>query len=632
MKRIQLLIAFVAILSYPLVSYATLSSPWTHYFINGDFKNNYYGEITLSNIRWEYSFDSFASTPSYDTNQEAYKFTVSKNTKASINLSTTDFKDYTITKVSLITGSTTISYSITCSITNDENIVAKSPITVAKSEESLSLYSVPLSGKGNTLTLFWDIRNSTNSNCSLYFQSITVEFVDNEGNHGSVDIINKKNISTGTPYLPDGDYRGFSYSAPSQYLYYTIYKEKAGSNDICFDSSDKNCGFQVITPNNKYIHSLTFKDITTENENLNLNIYGFMDAYDYEFFAPGEKHQSECLLCNIKPSNQETVTFTLPGNYKRISIRPSGKGEICFSELQISFVDEPAAFISDIFDTEKREVKQAFENKQVTMGGYLHVIAVNQPDKIAYAQDTKGQTIRIQADDIEGIEAGIVLRALKFTPSVQNGVFIATISGLLDSEEDFEYTNNHGIDFPEGENISITRQELTSTSDWTVHTFGNAVTYSGKFDEIEVTPAATINYASYYDQVSLFGGKVKFIHDHFGNNTEAIKAMNRHIYLTANPDKINPGETNQYLFEGIIIPIVPSSSMGYSLAPGQYAAQFLVTKASTSGGGAITDVDDIILDNSPVEYYNLQGLKIDTPSHGTLVIRRQNNRVQKVIF
>lgn len=47
-----------------------------------------------------------------------------------------------------------------------------------------------------------------------------------------------------------------------------------------------------------------------------------------------------------------------------------------------------------------------------------------------------------------------------------------------------------------------------------------------------------------------------------------------------------------------------------------------------------TGIDDINADNNadlPVEYYTLQGIRIDQPSTGTIVIRRQGTSVKKIL-
>ena len=37
-------------------------------------------------------------------------------------------------------------------------------------------------------------------------------------------------------------------------------------------------------------------------------------------------------------------------------------------------------------------------------------------------------------------------------------------------------------------------------------------------------------------------------------------------------------------------------------------------------------------DNAPVEYYNLQGIRVDNPVPGTLYIRRQGSEATKIVY
>lgn len=53
-----------------------------------------------------------------------------------------------------------------------------------------------------------------------------------------------------------------------------------------------------------------------------------------------------------------------------------------------------------------------------------------------------------------------------------------------------------------------------------------------------------------------------------------------------------------------------------------------VTKYETAGGAGINDIT--LDENAPVEYYNLQGVRIAEPAAGQIVIRRQGNNVSKV--
>lgn len=57
------------------------------------------------------------------------------------------------------------------------------------------------------------------------------------------------------------------------------------------------------------------------------------------------------------------------------------------------------------------------------------------------------------------------------------------------------------------------------------------------------------------------------------------------------------------------------------------------TEASTLNLNASASVEDITADkNAPVEYYNLQGVKVATPAKGQLLIRHQGSKATKVIL
>lgn len=61
----------------------------------------------------------------------------------------------------------------------------------------------------------------------------------------------------------------------------------------------------------------------------------------------------------------------------------------------------------------------------------------------------------------------------------------------------------------------------------------------------------------------------------------------------------------------------------------------LVITVPASAGGPTDAIDAVAADvdeDAPVEYYNIQGMRVANPAPGQLVIRRQGNKVSKVIF
>lgn len=57
-----------------------------------------------------------------------------------------------------------------------------------------------------------------------------------------------------------------------------------------------------------------------------------------------------------------------------------------------------------------------------------------------------------------------------------------------------------------------------------------------------------------------------------------------------------------------------------------------VTKVEFGEKQGSTGVQIVESNNAPVEYYNLQGVRLSEPAAGTIVIRRQGNEVKKIIF
>ncbi|MDE6161143.1 MAG: hypothetical protein K2F77_05750, partial [Muribaculaceae bacterium] len=61
----------------------------------------------------------------------------------------------------------------------------------------------------------------------------------------------------------------------------------------------------------------------------------------------------------------------------------------------------------------------------------------------------------------------------------------------------------------------------------------------------------------------------------------------------------------------------------------QNAPSLYVTKFETATGDGIADITAD--ENAPVEFFNLQGIRVAEPQAGQIVIRRQGSKVQKVL-
>lgn len=72
------------------------------------------------------------------------------------------------------------------------------------------------------------------------------------------------------------------------------------------------------------------------------------------------------------------------------------------------------------------------------------------------------------------------------------------------------------------------------------------------------------------------------------------------------------------------------NDLSWLLGNGQELGYFTNTKITFGGTGAINDVA-VDNNNAPVEYFNLQGVRVNEPVAGQIVIRRQGNEVSKLL-
>lgn len=70
--------------------------------------------------------------------------------------------------------------------------------------------------------------------------------------------------------------------------------------------------------------------------------------------------------------------------------------------------------------------------------------------------------------------------------------------------------------------------------------------------------------------------------------------------------------------------------LSWLLGDGQELGYFTNTKITFGGTGAINEVA-VDNNNAPVEYFNLQGVRVNEPVAGQIVIRRQGNEVSKLL-
>lgn len=107
------------------------------------------------------------------------------------------------------------------------------------------------------------------------------------------------------------------------------------------------------------------------------------------------------------------------------------------------------------------------------------------------------------------------------------------------------------------------------------------------------------------------------------NADGVARSVQPHFHYTTHPDELGGHELGLY-----------NSILTVEYINGAPAGTFSVT------GGVLTGVEDIIVEDpvytiddsaQPVEYYDMYGRRISNPVAGQLVIRRQGNRVSKII-
>ena len=80
---------------------------------------------------------------------------------------------------------------------------------------------------------------------------------------------------------------------------------------------------------------------------------------------------------------------------------------------------------------------------------------------------------------------------------------------------------------------------------------------------------------------------------------------------------------------------MPSYNYSIIVLPSSDATQFTFNNTSFVQDIIPASINEIAADidnsNAPVEYYNLQGIRISEPAAGTIVIRRQGTDIKKIL-
>ncbi len=105
--------------------------------------------------------------------------------------------------------------------------------------------------------------------------------------------------------------------------------------------------------------------------------------------------------------------------------------------------------------------------------------------------------------------------------------------------------------------------------------------------------------------------------------------------VNTTPDVTNPNDAvfvdywklSFTIFSKYSTPAAPETSF----EPGNYNLTVMIPYTDPASSGIQDIVVDSVEENAPVEYYNLQGVRISEPAAGQIVIRRQGSTVSKVL-
>ena len=108
-------------------------------------------------------------------------------------------------------------------------------------------------------------------------------------------------------------------------------------------------------------------------------------------------------------------------------------------------------------------------------------------------------------------------------------------------------------------------------------------------------------------------------------------------YLKANPKDLNimlgrVKATNGNAMKIATKEATDNVSGDYTFTAADQQPKLFITYSKKEGGN--TGVDDVTVndENAPVEYYNLQGVRVENPAPGQLYIKRQGSKATKVLF
>lgn len=128
-------------------------------------------------------------------------------------------------------------------------------------------------------------------------------------------------------------------------------------------------------------------------------------------------------------------------------------------------------------------------------------------------------------------------------------------------------------------------------------------------------------------------------HDSSGTGTNYVQSFYDWGYADNQPNATDPGFKIDWAVDadGNTVQLESIDFVKVYSAINQYCGWIGETSTEVCGAEDLhpdaqsTSVDNIIVDNTVAEYYNLQGVKIETPSRG-IYIKKQGNKIEKIVI
>lgn len=160
--------------------------------------------------------------------------------------------------------------------------------------------------------------------------------------------------------------------------------------------------------------------------------------------------------------------------------------------------------------------------------------------------------------------------------------------------------------------------DLKAATETSISSTAPVVEDADAVDPDNITVTATVNCTAGY-----YGGPLSLVF--FPHQYGSVRSVGS---LSGGTVFINAGDSKQVTFSG---PFQGAES-GKEYMCGIYAGQQQISNLTVFTIKDASGTATITADTTPAEYFDLRGIRIGEPKHGDVLIKRQGNTTQKVIF